>query len=189
MIYKYRSMSFPVDAQTAGQELENIEKNFGVIDPPLIVDQARPPNAVLHKCFEWKDGIAAEKWREQQARTLIGQIVRVQVLPQEPEVRAFVSVTYTTPANEEKRKYVTIENAMSDADFTQQTIQNALSELKYFEQKYKHLQIFSQLFQTINQITPTIKAAVPATKASKGKHVIIDDPALEDQDGMSEANA
>ena len=57
----------PVDAQTAGDELERVYKKRGDIKPSTLVEESRPASAPLHRCFEWDDAIAAEKYRESQA--------------------------------------------------------------------------------------------------------------------------
>ncbi len=90
---------YPVAAQAAGMELERIYKDYGRCDAADVVDESRPEEAVLHPCFEWRDHVAAEFYRQQQARNLVGCIVTVEE-PQKNErveVRAFahVSGTYT----------------------------------------------------------------------------------------------
>lgn len=39
------------------------------ITPEQVLEKARDEQSELHKCFEWNDSIAAEKYRLQQART------------------------------------------------------------------------------------------------------------------------
>ena len=67
MIYKWKVAGLmPVDAQTAGEELNRIYTKNGALNPADIVDESRPEDAPLHDCFEWRDDVAAEKYREQQ---------------------------------------------------------------------------------------------------------------------------
>src|SRR3990167_767507 len=51
------------------------EKNGKRLTADLVVRDARNPTSPLHVCFEWDDGLAAEAWREQQARTLMRSVV------------------------------------------------------------------------------------------------------------------
>jgi hypothetical protein len=77
-----------VDAQTAGEELDRIRQEHGMLEPGTVVDESRPDEAPLHPAFEWCDPKAAELYREHQATNLIKQ-VRVIVPPrsEEPVVR------------------------------------------------------------------------------------------------------
>lgn len=65
-----------VDAQTAGQELDRIRRRDGTIAPRVVVNESRPAGAPLHPVFEWRDEVAAERFREHQAKQLI-TVVRV----------------------------------------------------------------------------------------------------------------
>jgi len=152
MVYKYRYTQYPVEAQLAGEEIETIQRECGVCDAKTVVDRSRPKTSVLHECFEWKDGLAAEKWREQQARVLIGQIVRVNVESQEPEVRAFVCVSYKTEEEKQQNKYVSIDTALNDEEYRSQLFKKALDEIKYFQSKYRNLKEFEKIFQGIDDL-------------------------------------
>lgn len=46
----------------------------GVLVPAAVVDAARDEASPLHSCFEWDDGVAAERHREDQARSLIRRV-------------------------------------------------------------------------------------------------------------------
>lgn len=76
------SEPLPVDAQTAGEELERIRLEHNHLSPAVVVDESRPEDAPLHPVFEWRDPVAAEQWREHQAATLIK---RVRIIPAPPE--------------------------------------------------------------------------------------------------------
>lgn len=55
--------------------LEEIRlKNGGVLRPTDVVGAARDPKSVLHGEFEWDDTVAAERFRIDQARTLISSV-------------------------------------------------------------------------------------------------------------------
>lgn len=76
--YQWREGSrFAVDAETAGSELDRIQQENGVVTPAAVVDAARPDEAPLHPAFEWRDPVAAEKYRTWQARNLIKSVTVV----------------------------------------------------------------------------------------------------------------
>ena len=60
--------------QIVGETLADIEDRHGVIDPHTVVDESRPEDAPLHPVFEWRDEIAAEKWRLEQARRVVRSV-------------------------------------------------------------------------------------------------------------------
>jgi hypothetical protein len=129
-----------------------MEKECGVCDAKTVVDRSRPKTSALHECFEWKDGVAAEEWRKQQARVLIGQIVRVNIESQEPEVRAFVCVSYKTEEEKQQNKYVSIDTALNDEEYRSQLFEKALEEIKYFQSKYRNLKEFEKVFHDIDEL-------------------------------------
>lgn len=63
-----------VTADAVGSELSRIYKRDGELTAPVVVDEARPDNAVLHPAFEWNDLKAAEEYRVYQARNIIKQV-------------------------------------------------------------------------------------------------------------------
>lgn len=69
-----------MDDRAKAAALEEIaQRHGGGLTPPIVVEEARAKDHPLHDYFEWRDGIAAEKYREDQARALI-RSVRIQVL-------------------------------------------------------------------------------------------------------------
>ena len=72
--YRFRehpSNTGGLGAQVIGEALADIEDRHGVINPNTVVDESRPENAPLHPVFEWRDEIAAENWRVEQARRVV----------------------------------------------------------------------------------------------------------------------
>ena len=88
-----------IDAQTAGSELDRIRRRDGTIRPDVVVDEARPEEAPLHPAFEWRDPVAAEQWREHQARTLIKVVRVVPADANESQVTSVRPVTHAAPAS------------------------------------------------------------------------------------------
>ncbi|MCM0758068.1 hypothetical protein M7775_05690 [Sporomusa sphaeroides DSM 2875] len=148
MIYDWKR-AMPVKAQDAGEHLKKLERQHGAVTPKLIVDDARPKTALLHKCFEWNDGIAAEKYRESQAGFILRNLVTVSVTKTEEqsEVRAFVNII-----KEGDSKFISVTTAMSDDDMRQQVLNNALSELMAFKKKYGQLEELAEVFTAVSNL-------------------------------------
>lgn len=149
MIYDWKR-NMPVKAQEAGEYLETLEKTHGAVTPKLILEVSRPRDSILHTCFEWDDGIAAEKYRESQANYIVRNLVVVKISGQEeeqPPVRAFVSVT-----KEDTRKYVSIKTALNDESMTKEVLGQAFAELAAFSKKYRQLKELSSVFEVIDEL-------------------------------------
>ena len=146
MIYKWKVAGLmPVDAQTAGEELNRIYTKNGALNPSDIVDESRPEDAPLHDCFEWRDDVAAEKYRELQAQAIVRAIVAVNEDVSKPEsVRAFVHVRNT---------YEPISVVVNDAEKMQEVLQTALRELAAFRRKYETLSELAPVFRAIDELT------------------------------------
>lgn len=133
----------PVDAQTAGNELQRIYERDGVIEPETVVLESQTPSAPLHSCFEWDDEKAAHKYRITQAQNIIRAIVVVDEAKQ-PETRAFVNV---------QREYHPVSVVVRNPEKREILLQNALNELRWFERKYNTLQELSNVFAAIEEVT------------------------------------
>lgn len=133
----------PVDAQTAGNELQRIYERDGVIEPETVVAESQTPSAPLHSCFEWDDEKAAHKYRITQAQNIIRAIVVVDEAKQ-PETRAFVNV---------QREYHPVSVVVRNPEKREILLQNALNELRWFERKYNTLQELSNVFAAIEEVT------------------------------------
>ena len=77
----------PADAQKVADEILAIG-NFATT--AQILDKARDEQTELHKCFDWDDAEAAEKWRLQQARHIVcNPVIKEKSDTPRPEVRVF----------------------------------------------------------------------------------------------------
>jgi hypothetical protein len=151
MIYRWKTHGIPgVAAQAVGQEINClIEKHNGHIQPKAIVNAARPKSSPLHKCFDWNDRTAAEKYRQEQAKYLLRAIVVVEK-PENSEpllVRAFVSVP-----DDDKLVYTTINRAAQNPQQWDHVLDCAIQEIQAWRQKYKDLQLFARIHDEIDAL-------------------------------------
>lgn len=65
VVWKFNNL-YKADAEKVSKEIESIPN----ATPSSILEFARNENSELHKCFEWDDTVAAEKYRLQQARNI-----------------------------------------------------------------------------------------------------------------------
>lgn len=148
MVYDWKR-SMPVKAQVAGEYLEQLQQAHGEITPKIVLDSARSEDALLHPCFEWNDGVAAEKYREDQARFLIRNlVVKVEQNDSPPKtVRAYVNVAQDM---DQAGTFIDVETAVNNAKMREQMLRNAFRELQAFQEKYKNLSELAGVFSAIS---------------------------------------
>ena len=131
------------DAQKVADEIAAIGSSATTAQ---ILDKARDETTELHKCFDWNDTTAAEKWRMHQARKVVcSLVIREQVETLKPEVRVF----YKTDSDSGYKPTVLI---MQDKDEYQKLLDRALAELSSFKAKYQTLAELEGVFAAIEQL-------------------------------------
>ena len=149
MVYQFKQASrIRVDAQATGELCEKLERTGG-LTPHRLVEASRKPGTLLHNEFEWNDGIAAEKYREEQARFIIRSIVVQPEAEEKKPVRAFFSIA--TEAMPEKR-YESTEIILKDIEKTSYLLEQAKRELIAFKQKYAALNELKSIFDAIEKV-------------------------------------
>jgi hypothetical protein len=148
MVYQWKSGSrIKANPEEAGKQFEELAETVG-LTAETVLDANRPEDAPLHGEFEWRDDIAAEEWRKQQARHLINCICyTVENQDSNAQVRAF----FTTPETngyESLEAIVTVENKYNSL------LVKALQELSAFERKYSTLKELKPVFDAIKEVTP-----------------------------------
>ena len=145
MVYRWKLPGvIPVDAQTAGDELQRIYKERGGLNPADIVDESRDSKAPLHPCFEWDDATAAEKYRQSQAALIVRSIVTVEESANGPqEVRAFVHA---------QENYHPISVVVNSEEQMEELLRTALDELKAFRRKYSALSQLAAVMEAIKDV-------------------------------------
>jgi len=158
MVYQWKR-NMPVSAQATGEHFEKLEKKHGEITPEIILDDARKKSSVLHGCFEWDDGKAAEKYRLSQARYIIcNLVVSVESKDEEQKkTRAFVNVSAQSMSGN-KGSFVSIGNAISNEEMRKNVLQNALIELLAFKKKYEELEELQKIFVAIDDFEQVVGA-------------------------------
>lgn len=132
------------DANVAGAVCEGLREE-GKLTAANLVAVSRPEDAPLHSAFDWNDAEAAEKWREQQARVIIGNL-RV-VVDGDPEpVKAFFNLRVEEP------EYESLETILKNEDDTALMLRNALRDLNVFRAKYGRLKALSNVFAAVDQL-------------------------------------
>lgn len=120
-------------------------QNDGCITPTMLVEFARAnPLSSLHRCFDWNDETAAEKWRLEQAGGLIRRYsIRIENDTGDTiKIRGFLSL----PSDRGKDgTYRSTVRLLSDKDRLNEMLALAKSELAAFRTKYAALQTAAKM--------------------------------------------
>ena len=126
---------YSADPQIVKNEIESIGES---VTPKQMVDYARQnPESELHKCYTWDDTEAAEKWRIQESRFIMCNLVITKVDDEENRELTTFRVFYQTGVNDEGYKPLTM--ILEKPDERQALINKAYREAQAFAEKYRTL--------------------------------------------------
>lgn len=131
------------DAQKVAAEILSIGDSA---TPSQIVDRARDEGSELHKCFEWRDDVAAEKYRLTQAREVVCHLVIKETAREDkPPIRFFY-------APEASSGYSPTMRIVRNQDVYQELLASALRDLEAFRRKYHSLTELEAIFDDIAEL-------------------------------------
>lgn len=131
---------YKADAQKIADEIGDNK-----ISPQELLEKARNENSELHKCFEWDDSVAAEKYRLIQARQIIVNLVYKKVAKEEQPVRCF-------QISSERTVYQPTTKFLVQEDEYQTLLKRAKSELESFKRRYSTLTELESVFEAIESL-------------------------------------
>lgn len=133
-----------IDPQAVADEIISIGASA---TPNEILDKARDEGTELHKCFQWDDTIAAEKFRLQQARQVVSfLVIREEKVPEDrPEIRFFYKTDMAHSGGYKQTRLI-----VQQEDEYKKLLEQAWRELKTFKAKYSCLKELQEIFELIN---------------------------------------
>ncbi len=132
---------FKADAQKCAEEILAMGD---CVTPADVLEKARDESTELHKCFEWDDTIAAEKFRKIQARDVIRFIVIKE--EEKPENRPQIKVFHVT---DKSGGYKPVEFIVKHEDEYKALLERAWAELRAFKTKYSMLEELREIMELI----------------------------------------
>lgn len=150
-----------VPPERAAELFREIESRNGTLTPDALVDASRPNTAPFHKAFTWDDFAAAENYRREQARRLIGGLLVVYRKPENDKpipTRAFVSVVKMDAApagdhgDETVTGYLNLDTVMADDVLRAKYLRSAARELASWRRRYSDLRELSDVFTVADQV-------------------------------------
>ena len=131
---------YKADAQKVAEEI-----GFGKFTPMEVLEKAKDETTELHKCFEWNDSIAAEKYRLEQAKNIIRMLVYEKETKEQAVVRYYAKT-------ETKHVYQPTKQFLVQEDEYQGLLRRALAELETFKKKYHTLTELEGIFEVMEAI-------------------------------------
>lgn len=139
----FASLYKGANAEQVASEIESLGND---VTPTEILEKAKDDTTELHKCFEWEDSVAAEKWRLQQARMIVCHLVIKEDGEDDagkPEIRIFHKT-------DRADGYKPITFIMQDKTEYEKLLAHAREELRIFKQKYHNLSELEEILALID---------------------------------------
>lgn len=156
MIYQWRNGSHfesKADAQVVGARLETIKQRKGdkTLTAADVVADASKRGSPLHPLFEWNDTVAANTYREMQARQVIASIVVTVKKRNEPaqEQRAFVAVN-SGRKRDDMEGYLMVADIPS-GEYTDMINSRARQELRNWVVRYAGVEALEDLVEKVKE--------------------------------------
>lgn len=138
---------FKADANKCYEEIHEIGDE---VKPEQVLNKARDETSELHKCFDWDDTIAAEKYRLHQARLVINHLI---VVTHETEDEEKEPVQFRVMLKNDSSKdsgYKQTLVMVRDEDEYKKMLDQAYRELRSFKQKYSCLSELAEIIALID---------------------------------------
>lgn len=139
MKYCWKAYNFNADADKVGAELETIG-SIGELTKESIVEFAKNKKSELHKCFEWDDKIAGEKFRLHQANLVLVNLSIVVNEETQETTRMFVNIQ-----SEEKKVFKNIVSVLENEEDYKQLLKKAEDAFISYKEKYRQMIEFQDL--------------------------------------------
>lgn len=151
-----------VQAEVAAGIVQEIHATHGSVTPEAVVEVARPVDAPLHPAFEWDDSVAAEAYRENQARGLLGKLVvsyRRDDGSATPPTRFLVKLQARADedpdddalqAATEPHVYIPVRRVMEEDVLRRKYVREAYLSVASWRKRYREIEEFAKLFEIID---------------------------------------
>lgn len=126
-----------MDHRIVLEELRKVEDKDGRVTPVAVVDHARPVDNPIHGQFEWNDAVAGERYRIDQARSLI-RSVKVTVEVEERKIRT-VAYVRDPEAPTDQQGYRSIVKIATEEDNARAAIVSAFGRAATHLRKAREL--------------------------------------------------
>lgn len=139
--------NFKADATKCANEIMEICEELESATPQQILEKAKDSSTELHKCFTWDNSEAAEKWRVQEARTIVRSLKIVEEKPDKKPEPTTIRVFYKT---DNESGYKPTKLILKKPDEYKMLVERCRSELLSIKQKFQNISEFDEIWELIN---------------------------------------
>lgn len=137
---------FKADAAKCYEEIQKIGNE---VNPRQVLDKAKDEQSELHKCFEWDDTVAAERFRLHQARSVLNHLIIV-TREEEEENEPIQFRVMMKNEDEKGTNYKQTIIMVKDEDEYKKLLEQAYAELQAFKKKYSCLTELANILALID---------------------------------------
>jgi len=141
---KWIGTGFRGNAKLVYEEIQSIGDSY---TPRDVLELARDENTELHKCFDWDDTSAAEKWRLHTARMICCSL-KVVVTKADTPPTSFRLIQHDA----EDRVYKPVTLTVRNDDEYARLLRQAKAEMKAFRERYKSIVELESVIDEIERI-------------------------------------
>ena len=138
---------FKADANKCFEEITSIGDE---VKPEQVLDYARDEDSELHKCFDWDDSSAAEKYRLYQARLVVNHLIVVKRDPENEKQEPVQFRVMMKNDDDHSSGYKQTLVMVRDEDEYQKLLKQAYKELHSFKEKYSCLKELADILALID---------------------------------------
>ena len=148
--YKFPGL-YKVPAQTVGELCEELQQSEAGLTPSSFVEASRDPKSPTHTMIEWRDDVAAEAYRLEQAKNIIRSIVVIQedTDPVEKD-RGFV----ITPGGQST--YVSLQSALNNEEWKEHLLAQARKDMIAFKAKYRRIAELAAVIDEMDKVQAAV---------------------------------
>jgi len=164
--YKFKNGMFKISAKVAGERLTHLyEQNNNALTPKIVIEDAKDKKSVLHPAiYHCNEKQAAEKYWLIRASQLLRNLTITVEKPESNgeikkiDVRVFHNIQDNNdPYKTGNSRYIMINDALEDKDASDYIIQQALTDMIAFRDKYQTLDELKPYSHLINEIIDKLK--------------------------------
>ena len=143
---RWSTVVYKGDPKKVYEEIQSIGDSY---TPREILAYAREnEDSELHKCFDWDDTTAAEKWRLHTARNICCSL-KVEVTQEEGKDPVMFRLIQT---DKEAKAYKPVTFTVRNDDEYSQLLKQAKAELAAFKKRYKSIVELESVIDEIDRI-------------------------------------
>lgn len=156
-VWKFREgRSYPIPAETIGEELDRIKSVHGNINPETIVESAKNESSPIHQCFRtWDVGVAAHHYWLSEARNLSNSVIQVVITK---ENRPEQSINVSIVRSDGHRGYEQSIDVISNDQSQQQLVGEGASIIKGWFDRFELLGMLGPFISAVEALLGTYKA-------------------------------